>query len=92
MDQLMRRLQETNQWMVRQQTHEQFRHMGQQMEQTGERLRKMLRDMDRIHRDPDLIRDRDRLQAMDRLRDRLRDMQRDLDQAHDALRKMVHRP
>lgn len=89
---LMTRLRETNQWMVRENAMEQFRHMGQQMEQAGERLREMLRSMDGLHKDPALQGDRDRLREMDRLRDRLHDMQRDLDQAHDALRKMIHKP
>jgi hypothetical protein len=59
------------------------------MEQAGERLQQMLRQMDRIHQTPDLLKDQDRVRDLDQLRDRLRDMQRDMDQAHDALRKMV---
>lgn len=92
MEQLMTRLKETNQWMVQQRTHEHFRNMGQQMEQAGDRLREMLRTMDRLHQDGGGDRDRDRIRDMDQLRDRLRDMQRDLDQAHDALRKMIRKP
>jgi len=91
MERLMLSLAETNQWMEQHRAREQFRAMGQQMEQAGERLREMLRQMDRLHQDPELAGDRDRLRDMDRLRDRLRDMTRDLDQAHDALRKMIHK-
>ncbi|MGE0441831.1 MAG: hypothetical protein AB7S39_15185 [Gemmatimonadales bacterium] len=92
MEQLMLQLKETNEWMVQAQVREQYRLMGAQMEQAGDRLREMLRQMDMLHKDPALLRDQDRLRDMDRLRDRLRDMTRDLDQAHVALRKLAGKP
>lgn len=96
MEQLAARLHETNRWMSQNRSQQQFRDLGREMELTGDRIREMLKRMDRIHQDPDLQRDRDRdrdrLQEFDRLQERLRDMTRDLDQAHDALRKMIGKP
>jgi hypothetical protein len=89
MDRLMERIRETNRWMAQQPPQEGFRAMGRQMEQAGDRLREMLREMDRLHQDPAVTGDRDRARETDRLRDRLHDMQRQMEQAHDALRKAI---
>ena len=85
MDQLMVRIRATNTWMQQDQARMQFREMGQQLEQTGERLRLMFREMDRLQADPAITRDQARAQDRARLQTHLQQMQRDLDQAHVAL-------
>jgi hypothetical protein len=89
MEQLVDRVRETNRWMAQRKSAEGFRAMGREMEQAGERLREMLRQVDRLHQDPTVTRDLDRLRETDRLRDRLHDMERQMEQAHQALRKAV---
>ncbi len=91
-ERLLLQMRETNRWMAQQQVDQPFRQMGKIMQQAGDQVRDMLRQMDRLHQDPALVPDRDRLRDMDKLQDRLRDMTRDLDQAHDALRLMIHKP
>lgn len=91
-EQLMQQLHQTNQWMMKQGAQEHFRQMGQMMERAGDQVRDMLRQMERLHAAPDLLRDQDRVRDMDRLRDQLRDMTRSLDAAHEALRRMIHKP
>ena len=92
MERLMERMHATNQWMAQQRTHEHFRQLGEQMEGTGDRIRRMLQQCDQARATLDARRDRDRLAEMDRLRDRLHDMQQELDRAHDALRKTIGQP
>ena len=89
MDQLMDRIRETNRWMAQRQPAEGFRAMGQQMERAAGQLGEMLREINRLHQNPAVTQDRDRLRETDRLRDRLHDMQREMEQAHDALRKAI---
>lgn len=89
MEQLLEQVRETNRWMAQREAAEGFRAMGRDMEQAGERLREMLRHVDRLHQDPAVTRDRDRLRETDRLRDRLHEMERQMEQAHEALRKAI---
>lgn len=95
MERLATQLRETNRWMEQNRAQQQFRDLGKVMQETGDQVRDMLRQMDRIHQDPDLLqtrdrdRDQDRLRDFDRLQDRVRDMTRDLEEAHDVLRKMI---
>jgi hypothetical protein len=89
MERLVEQVRETNRWMAQHQSAQGFRTMGREMEQADEPIREMLREVDRLHQDPMVSRDRDRLRETDRLRERLHEMERQMEQAHEALRKAV---
>ena len=63
--------------------------MGQQMEETGQQVRSMLRNMDQLHKDPALAGDQKRLGAADQLQERIRNMIREMEEAHKALRALA---
>ncbi len=92
-ERLMEQIRATNRWMEQHENvHARVREMGQQLEQAGEQLRLMQREMIQLHQDPAVAGDRDQLKDMDRLRDRIRDMQRDMDRTHQALQDLVGEP
>lgn len=92
MDQLMVQLRETNEWMAQYQAQEQYREFGREMERSGEQLVMMAHHLDRVRQDPELQRDRERLEYVDRLQDRLCDMRRDLERAHEELQSLIRKP
>jgi FtsZ-binding cell division protein ZapB len=59
--------------------------MGQELEGAGERLRTMLREMERVCEDPQMQREQERLREMDRLQERLRALVGEMDQAGESL-------
>jgi hypothetical protein len=89
-EQLALQIRETNRWMEQNRVREEYRTLGQNLEQSCDQLRQMIRQTQQLRgQDQDLQRDRDRLQQLDRLQDRLQEMDRTMTQAHDALQKMV---
>jgi crotonobetainyl-CoA:carnitine CoA-transferase CaiB-like acyl-CoA transferase len=59
------------------------------MEQAGDRLRQMLREMDRLHQDPQFLQQQDRVRDMDQLQERVQNMVREMDHAQQALRRLA---
>jgi len=89
-EQLAQEIRETNRWMEQNRVREEYRAMGQSLEQSCDHLRQMIRQTQQLRdQDQNLQQDRDRLRELDRLQDRLQDMDRTMTQAHDALRKIV---
>jgi len=89
MEQLMTQMREMNQWMTQQHACDACLQMGKDMEQAGEQLQTMLRQMERLNKDPHIQGDETRLREMDRLHERLRDMIQQMEQARDALHKIA---
>jgi vancomycin resistance protein YoaR len=85
----MTQIRDMNQWMTQRQSCDACRQMGRDMEQMGDRLTSMVRQLDQLHKDPTLTGDQDRLRDMDRLHDRMRDMIHQLDEARESLRLLA---
>lgn len=89
-EELAQQIRETNRWMEQNRARDEYRALGQQLGQSCDQLREMIRQTQQLRdRDQSLQQDRDRLRELDRLQDRFQDMDRSMTQAHDALRKMV---
>jgi acyl carrier protein phosphodiesterase len=89
MDQVMSRLQQMNQQMVQQRSRLEYRHMGEQFEQVGQRVQNALSKLAALDQTPQGDQDQVRLQDRDKLQEQLRDMVHQLDQARDALHKLA---
>lgn len=89
MERVMAQIRDMNQWMTQQHGCDACLQMGKDMEQAGDRLHLMLRQLDQLSKDPHIQNDQTRQRDMDRLHDRLRDMVQQMDQARDALRKIA---
>jgi hypothetical protein len=90
MERTMTQIRDMNQWMAqRQTTCEACRQMGRDMEQAGDRVSAMIKQLDQLHKDPAYTGAQDRLRDMDRLHDRLRDMIHQLDDARESLRLLA---
>lgn len=89
MDRMMAQIRDMNQWMTQRQACQPCQGMGKDMEQAGDRLQSMLRQMDQLQKDPLFSKDQDRLRDMDRMHDRVRDVIHQLDEAREALRLLA---
>jgi vancomycin resistance protein YoaR len=89
MDRMMAQIRDMNQWMAQRQACQPCQGMGKDMEQAGDRLQSMLRQMDQLQKDPQFSKDQDRLRDMDRMHDRVRDVIHQLDEAREALRLLA---
>jgi hypothetical protein len=92
MERVMTTVRETNHWMEQNRAQAGLVTMGRELEGAGDRVRLMLREMDRVCRDPELERRHDRLRDMDRLHDRVQLLIRELDQTRETLRDVAQAP
>lgn len=90
MEGLMTQLHQLNQQMQQQQLHcADCSGMVRNMEQAGERLQDMLRQMERVEQTPDVMNDPARVRDMDQLQERLRNMIGEMERAEEALRNFA---
>lgn len=89
MERVAASLRQHNQWMERNRAQDGLRRMGQELEGAGERLRTMLREMERVCQDPELQRSRERLHEVDRLQERLRTLIDEMDRTGESLRHVA---
>lgn len=92
MERVMTTVRETNRWMEQNRAQAGLVTMGRELEGAGDRLRLMLREMDRVCRDPEMELRQDRLRQMDRLHDRVQILIRELDQTRETLRDAAQMP
>lgn len=92
MERVMTTVRETNRWMEQNRVQDGFLKMGRELEGAGERLRQMLREMDRVCQEPGMQRQQDRLREMDRLQERLQLLVREMDQTRETLRNVAQAP
>jgi hypothetical protein len=89
MERVMGAVRENNRAMEQSRVQEGFLKMGRELEGAGDRLRLMVREMDRVCQEPSMQRDRDRLREMDRLQERLQLLIRDVDQTRETLHSVA---
>jgi len=92
MERVMATVRETNRWMEQNRVQDGFLKMGRELEGAGERLRQMLREMDRVCQEPGMQRQQGRLREMDRLQERLQLLVREMDQTRETLRNVAQAP
>jgi hypothetical protein len=88
-ERLMTQVREMNQAMVRQQAHQQLQQMGQEMEQATLRVREMVRNMERLHQDPEFTGSAERVRQMEQLQERIEGTMREMEQVQASLRAMI---
>jgi len=88
-ERLIDRVRETNQIMARQQAHQQLRKTGRDMEQATMRVGEMVRNMERLHQDPEFTGSQQRMRQMDQLQVRLQNTMREMKQVQVGLRSMI---
>ena len=92
MDRVMAAVHQGNRWMEQNRIQKGFVRMGQELEGAGDRLQRMLREMERLCETPEVQQNRERLRDMDRLQERLQELVREMDETRETLRDAAARP